>query len=426
MTINQGLLSLVNSSPNFSNQALENAINDIKSIDKDDGHQFILSQFNVDTAIRDNTILTTSQKNDALETLYAAQPHLHIGRYLNDVIRHTNTILDGSILPVVAGTENFPQGTFLEILQLVQSIQTLIPQLYGVSASEKSRDVNDHLGSLNNMFIDTEDSSEPVFTRLKRIMQLIDTTSRANTVSGLNLAITNAAAGNLNLKTFLATLSDDSTDFQQSLDNMVNLAANKYSTLQTRLSEIAGDPTTDLVAIREEIITQVNLENSNVSGIRTYVETLSNNIGYTSLAEDNELRKLMARVSQTSEWRDYFENYETRKNNLNPVYNVGTDSDKITIIERVMLNRGLPDVTDYVNLDAVATKTKNDSRIDTKDFEKKTSEQIITAASNQLGITTANRSIYNQSRELLNNMNEYDKQLISDELDANQTANTIT
>ncbi len=426
MTINQGLLSLVNSSPNFSNQALENAINDIKSIDKDDGHQFILSQFNVDTAIRDNTILTTSQKNDALETLYAAQPHLHIGRYLNDVIRHTNTILDGSILPVVAGTENFPQGTFLEILQLVQSIQTLIPQLYGVSASEKSRDVNDHLGSLNNMFIDTEDSSEPVFTRLKRIMQLIDTTSRANTVSGLNLAITNAAAGNLNLKTFLATLSDDSTDFQQSLDNMVNLAANKYSTLQTRLSEIAGDPTTDLVAIREEIITQVNLENSNVSGIRTYVETLSNNIGYTSLAEDNELRKLMARVSQTSEWRDYFENYETRKNNLNPVYNVGTDSDKITIIERVMLNRGLPDVTDYVNLDAVATKTKNDSRIDTKDFEKKTSEQIITAASNQLGITTANRSIYNQSRELLNKMNEYDKQLISDELDANQTADTIT
>ncbi len=380
----------------------------------------------MDTAIRDNTILTTSQKNDALETLYAAQPHLHIGRYLNDVIRHTNTILDGSILPVVAGTENFPQGTFLEILQLVQSIQTLIPQLYGVSASEKSRDVNDHLGSLNNMFIDTEDSSEPVFTRLKRIMQLIDTTSRANTVSGLNLAITNAAAGNLNLKTFLATLSDDSTDFQQSLDNMVNLAANKYSTLQTRLSEIAGDPTTDLVAIREEIITQVNLENSNVSGIRTYVETLSNNIGYTSLAEDNELRKLMARVSQTSEWRDYFENYETRKNNLNPVYNVGTDSDKITIIERVMLNRGLPDVTDYVNLDAVATKTKNDSRIDTKDFEKKTTEQIITAASNQLGITTANRSIYNQSRELLNNMNEYDKQLISDELDANQTANTIT
>ncbi len=426
MTINQGLLSLVNSSPNFSNQALENAINDIKSIDKDDGHQFILSQFNVDTAIRDNTILTTSQKNDALETLYAAQPHLHIGRYLNDVIRHTNTILDGSILPVVAGTENFPQGTFLEILQLVQSIQTLIPQLYGVSASEKSRDVNDHLGSLNNMFIDTEDSSEPVFTRLKRIMQLIDTTSRANTVSGLNLAITNAAAGNLNLKTFLATLSDDSTDFQQSLDNMVNLAANKYSTLQTRLSEIAGDPTTDLVAIREEIITQVNLENSNVSGIRTYVETLSNNMGYTSLAEDNELRKLMARVSQTSEWRDYFENYETRKNNLNPVYNVGTDSDKITIIERVMLNRGLPDVTDYVNLDAVATKTKNDSRIDTKDFEKKTTEQIITAACNQLGITTANRSIYNQSRELLNKMNEYDKQLISDELDANQTADTIT
>ena len=92
MAVNKGLKSLNESSPNFSNQALENSINDIKNIDKDDGHQFILSQFLVDEAIRDNTVLTTSQKNDVLESLSAAQPHLQIGSYLNAVIRHSKTI----------------------------------------------------------------------------------------------------------------------------------------------------------------------------------------------------------------------------------------------------------------------------------------------------------------------------------------------
>ena len=95
---NKGFKSLVESPPEFSNQNLENSINDIKSIDNDDGYAFILSQFAMDTAIHDNTVLTQTQKNDALETLYNAQPHLQIGRYLSDVIRHTNTILDGTIV----------------------------------------------------------------------------------------------------------------------------------------------------------------------------------------------------------------------------------------------------------------------------------------------------------------------------------------
>ena len=177
MTVNKGLSSLVNSDPDFSNQAVENAINDIKAVDKDDGHQFILSQFAVDEAIHDNAVLTQTQKNDALETIYNAQPHLQIGRYLNDVVRHTNSILDGSIIPgdpAIEGTpEDQGQGDFLEILQSVQSLQTLIPSLYGVPAKDKARSVNDHLGTLNNIFSETEDSSAPVFTRLKRIMELI-------------------------------------------------------------------------------------------------------------------------------------------------------------------------------------------------------------------------------------------------------------
>ena len=131
MAINKGLKSLVESSPNFSNQALENAINDIKSVDKDDGYSWIKSSIDADTAIEDNTVLTASQKNDLKDTINN-QSHLNFGRYLNDVIRHTNTILDGTIIPIPAGETQ--TATFLEILQLVQSIQFSIQQLYGVPA----------------------------------------------------------------------------------------------------------------------------------------------------------------------------------------------------------------------------------------------------------------------------------------------------
>ena len=425
MTVAKGLKSLAESSPNFSNQALENAINDIKAIDKDDGHQFILSQFSVDTAIHDNTVLTTSQKNDVLETLYAEQPHLHVGRYLNDVVRHTNTILDGSIVPVDPA-DNPVAHTFLEILQNVQTLQGLVPEVLGVPSSEKSRAVNDHLGTLNNIFTTTEDSAEPVFTRLKRIMQLIDSTSRANTVSGLNLAITNVAVGNNNLTTFLANLTDDSTDFQQSLDNMVTLAANKYATLNTRISEIAGDPTTDLVAIREQITTQVALENSNLTGILTYVDTLSSNLSYSALAEDSEIRQLMANVAQDSNWQTYFNDYETNQANLNPLYTTGTDSDKSSIIDQVLADSGLPDVTDATDFAAVAEKAKRDSRINTANFDKSTVEQIIEKSCQQLGITTANRTISALSGSLLGNMNQHDRDEIARSLDLNESADTIS
>ena len=426
MTINKGLLSVVENEPNFSNQALENAVNEIKAIDKDDGHQFILSQFLLDTAIHDNTVLTTSQKNDVLETLYAEQPHLHVGRYLNDAIRHSASIIDGSIIPgdpnILTGDQG--QGSFLEILQNVQTIQALIPELYGVSASEKSRAVNDHLGTLNNIFTTTEDSSEPVFTRLKRIMQLIDTNSR--TTGALNLAISNVAAGNLNLRTFLDGLVADSTDFQQSLDNMVTLAANKYATLNTRISEIAGDPTTDLVAIREQITTQVALENTNVSGIRDYVDTVSNNVIYTSLAGDKDMRKLLATVSQNADWRSYFNDYEANQSNLNPVYKTDTDSDKSALIDKVLQDSGLPDVTDSLDLEAAANTAKRNTRIDTTNFNNFTAEQIIDKSCDQLGITTANRTIIALSGTLLNNMNQHDRDTIARQLDLNQTTDTIS
>ncbi len=423
MPIKKGLASLVNSTPEFSNQGLENAINEIKAIDKDDGHQFILSQFLLDEAIHDNTVLTTTQKNDALETLGNAQPHLQIGRYLKDVVRHTSTILDGTVV-FLANPDTEDTASFLEILSTVQAIQNLIPDLYGVPASEKSRDVNDHLGTLNNKFLETEDSAAPVFTRLKEIMQLIDTNSR-NT-SALNLAITNAATANLNLRTFLAGIVADSTDFQTTLDNRVNSVVTMFSTLQTRLSEIPGDPTTDLVAIREEINTQVALEKSNLAGIRTYSQTLNDVFTYTSLADNEDTRLLMTRIAQNPNWIAYFRDYEENSAALNPVYELLPGETRSGAIDRLLADAGLPDVLDSVDLEAVADKAKRDPRIDTKNFDRLTVEQQITNACKQLGISVENRTILNQSDSLLNNLNKHDRDRLEKALDLNSETDTYS
>ena len=429
MAIKKGLKSLTESSPNFSNQALENAINEIKNVDKDDGYLWIKSAFDMDTAIHDNTVLTTTQKNDALETLYNAQSHLQIGRYLNDLIRHTNTILDATIIPIPDGESQ--TANFLEILQHVQSIQVNIPTLYGVPASEKSRGVNDHLGSLNNIFLETEDSSAPVFTRLKQTLELIDTNSRR--ISALNTATAAVRFSNNALVTFLNSLVADSTDFQTSLDNAVNTAAGNMTNLHNRIAALPGDRTissgsnqaTILVAIRNEIEKQRLLEISNVSGIRTYNETLANNLGYANLAEDTGLRKLMSRVAQNTSWQTYFNDYEKNLDFLNPKYDTTTDSDKASIIEQILREKGLPDVLDHIDIVAVSNKAIKNSRINTAGFAKLTEEQIIKKCCEQLSIRT-DGTVYNQSERLLNNLNAHDRQVIADAIDFNEDSKTLS
>ena len=423
MTVNKGFLSLVENTPNFSNQALENAVNDIKSVDQDDGKQFIKSQFDVDTAIRTNIVLSTSQKNDALETLNAAQPHLQIGRILTDVVRHTASIIDASIIPLDDAT-NPTASTFLEILQNVQDVQALIPEIYGVPASDKGRAVNDHLGTLNNIFLETEDSRAPVFTRLKEIMQLIDTNAR--TTTALNIATAAVRVSNNDLVTFLNSVVADSTDFQTTLDNRVNTAAGNMANLQTRIAQIPGDPTTDLVAIKDEITDQVTLENSNLVGILTFTETLTNNISFATLAEDPTLRSLISKVAQNKNWQTYFEDYENEKQNLNPIYTTDTDSDKSSVIDQVLADSGLPDVTDATDLTAVAAKAKRDNRIDTANYDRFTVEQQIIKSCEQLGITTANRTTTALSGSLLRNMDQHDRDEIARQLDSNESATTLS
>jgi len=413
MAVNKGLKSLAEASPNFSNQALENAINELKI-------GWASKSIELDTAIENNSVLTTSQKNDLKDTINNVA-YLNVGRYLGDMVRHTNKILDGSIIPGDSAvvTEDNGQGTFLEILQSVQSLQSTIPELFGVPAAEKNRSVDDHLGILNNKFTSTDDSSRPVFTTLKESIVFINAAA-LSADTDLQTAIDN-------LKSFINSVVADSTDFQQTLDTFATAVASAATSFDTALqTHPYSVKRTQMIADREKIVAQQTLENSNITTIRTYTETLSDNSAYVSLAEDPELRKLMAKVSQDANWQEYFNSYDTNEENINPIYNTENDSNKSAIIDQVLADSGLPDVIDHLDLEAVADKSERDDRIDTKNYDRYTTEQRITKSCEQLGLTTANRSIEDQSKRLLDNMNQHDRDLIARQLDLNESSNTLS
>ena len=409
MTVNKGLLSLVENTPNFSNQALENAVATLKV-------GWVIKSSSLDTDIQNNTVLTTSQKNDLKDDINNIA-HLNLGRVLGDLIRHTNTILDATIVPVA---ENETQTeTFLGILQNVQAVQSLVPELYGVPAKDKVRAVNDHVGTLNNTFVTTDDSSAPVFTSLLESINFIVTANLA-TETALETAYDN-------LRNFINGVVGDSTDFQQTLDSFATAVATAHTNLNNALaSEPLLTHKNNLIAQREKINVQVALENSNLSTLVTYIETLSDNISFSSLAEDTDLRTLMATVAQDKNWQTYFTNYEDETSNINPIYITDSDSDKSSLIDQVLAGSGLPDVTDATDLVAVAAKAQRDTRIDTFNFDRFTVEQQITKSCEQLSITTANRTIGSLSNTLLNNMNKHDRDQIARQLDLNESADTLS
>jgi hypothetical protein len=181
-----------------------------------------------------------------------------------------------------------------------------------------------------------------------------------------------------------------------------------------------------LIADNQTIDAQVTLEKANLAGIRTYTEDLTNHISFTSLAEDSDLRLLMTRVSQNANWISYFNDYEKNSANLNPIYTTGTGLDKTTIIDTILRDSGLPDVLDFVDLEAVSNKAQKDPRIDNANYDKYTVEKQISDACKQLGIATDNRSVYNQSESLLDNLNQRDRDNVSKALDLNESADTLS
>tara|TARA_A100001011_G_scaffold33725_1_gene32254 strand:- start:479 stop:1699 length:1221 start_codon:yes stop_codon:yes gene_type:complete len=404
---NKNLLSLAESDPNFSNQALENAINNLKI-------GWVTKSITLDDTITSNAVLTNSQKTDLKATINN-HAHINLGRQLNDMLKHTNTVLDGSIIPATSIAE---QRTFLDLLQNVQSVQGLVIDLFGVDATDKNRGVNDHFGTLNNLFLETEDSSKPVFTQLQEVIDFI---TRAN------LAADTAYQNSLtDLTNFINSTVADSTDFQQTLDAFATSAASAATSFNNALgSEPYLTERTKLISDTNKINTQVTLEINNLKSIESYATDLTNNIAFTSLAEDTNLRNLIARVAQNPNWVKYFSEYEDSETALNPIFDTDTDSDKSSVIEQALITKGLPDVLDHTDILAVAKKAKLDDRINTAGFELLTTEQVIEKSCQQLGISLFG-DVFNRSKRLLNNLNQRDRDLILADLNANEDSNTLS
>ncbi len=413
MAIKKGLSTLVNISPNFSDQAIENSVNEIKV-------GWVIKSFELDAVITANSILSQSQKNDIKDTINNV-PYLNLGRLLGDLLRHTKSIIDGSILPVSEATNPTP-GTFNEIISSVQSLQGLIPLLYGGTAKDKQRSINDHLGTLNNILLESEDSTLPAMTMLKQAVDFM---------VGENITEETALKTAYdNLKNHINTLQDDSTDIEHRtplLTPLSNAVATAHTNLNNSMNTTFRLPKRNqLQSAEAKIEKQVSLENANLVGIRAYLQSLIDVQSFAGMGSDEDMAKLLSRVAQSPQWVNYYKTYKENFASLNPIYTTNSDADKDTLVDTIYTNSGLPDVQDHLDFIAVANKAKRDSRIDTAGFDKLNVEEIITQSCRQLKISIANFPIYTQSEMLLDNMNAEDKRQIAQALDLNQSADTLS
>jgi hypothetical protein len=149
-------------------------------------------------------------------------------------------------------------------------------------------------------------------------------------------------------------------------------------------------------------------------------------------ADDADFRNLLIRSSQNANWKSYFQNYATNLALDNPVFNTSqADSSAQPIIDAVLRMRGLPDVTDYVDLEAVAAKATRDLRLSGQLayaglITETVAKDIIKKACQLLGLTVDNRDSYAQSRSLLENMNQYDRDTVQSELNSYNDVNTLS
>ena len=402
MSVQQGLKSLAETSPNFGNAGVESAITAANI-------GFITKTKTLNYLVDINSTLTDTQKTTIRASLNI-QPYLNAGRYLQDLSNHTYKILDGSLGEVEEGD---PTPTFLEHLGAVDGIQSSYLSLYGVEASTVGKGVDDYFGTLRETMND----------KLSEIKVAVQTITNASLAS--DTAFQNATQA---LIDFVNALGDSTTLDVSTLNSLLSAYESAANSFNTILSGAAySNQKTILVNNRSSIVTQIATETNNLGSIRTYSESLVNLISYQGLAGNSKIRDLIGKSAQTTEWKDYYENYETRFAQLNVKYeNTAGDSENETIINNELSQRGLPDVKDYTDLRAVAAKASRDTRLSTVKFNGRTIAEIIKDSCVQLGIDINGLNVYGQSQNLLNNMNSYDRESIRTELNLHQESNTLS
>lgn len=403
MPVYQGLLGLSQQSPNFSNNAISSLLNQC-NIGFAAKTKSLIEKYSSDD------ILTNSNKNDIVESL-DRQSYLNVGQYLINLNTHTNKLLTGELGQII---QDDVQSTFIDHLETVIGFINTIPTLYGKDADSINKGINAHFGTLAGA-IDLN------------LQQVADDVNFINSKSLTEDTAYQTAIQNLidYIDTLVDSTAFNSTNFQNLLSAIDTTADN----LNTALSSgIFAERRTRLISNRSAIYQQIATEVSNLSTIIDYENSISNTLSYSTLASQESSRNLLVRTSQNTAWKDYFENYETRASYDNPVYNnTQTDSSVAGIIDTVLRMKGLPDVTDYVDLDSVAAKALRDTRLVGKISDsEKTIEQIITDACSLLNIDVDNKDVYAKSKSLLANMTEYDRETIKKELDLHNQVNTLS
>lgn len=402
MSVNQGLKTLIESSPNFSNQAVQNLIATVNI-------GWVEKTRTLAQKVDASTILINSQKSDLLATL-DIQPHLNLGRVLEDLDNHTAKIFTGEL---GEARDDNPASLFLDHVQTVQGFTITIPTLYGYSADSINKGVAGHFGSVFG-------SVDTALGNLKTSVEFIKSKELATDTA--------YQTATQNIIDFIDALGD-STAFDEStfnaLQSAFQTAANDFNTALTD-GQFAVTRT-DMINNRIAIKDQINLEATNLGTIDTYNESLAQLGIYVGLTENQDIINLITKSSQNADFRSYFENFNAREAKTNPLYTGVNDSSEEIQINEILKLRGLPDVTDHLDLDSVAAKALRDDRIKTGiKSQGKTTEQIIIDSCEILGISQNNKNIYALSKGLLENMNKHDRNTIKAELDSNQEINTLS
>jgi len=403
MPVYQGLLSLSQQSPNFSDNAISSLLNQC-NIGFAAKTKLLIEKYSGDD------VLTNSNKSDIVNSL-DRHSYLNIGRYLIDLPNHTAKLLTGELGQIV---QDDVQSTFIDHLETVMGFINTLPSLYGTDADSISRGINGHFGTLAGA-IDSnlqQVANDITFINSKSLSQDNDfQTALQNLIDYIDTLVDSTAFNSITFQNLLTSIDTAADSFNSTLSSSI------YAERRTRL-----------ISNRSAILDQIALEVSNLGSIITYENSITNTLSYSTLASQESSRNLLLRVSQNPSWKDYFEKYTTRASYDNPLYNnTQTDSSIEGILDMVLRIRGLPDVTDYVDLDSVARKALRDTRLQSKlGNSRKTTEQIIKEACELLSISVDYKDVYAQSKSLLSNMNENDREIIKRELDLHNEVNTLS
>ena len=412
MAVNKGLKTLADNTPDFSGASTQTLIDAV--IGSDSTTNFTSRVYYLIRKAEASADITNAQRTDLNDSL-DVQSHLNTGRYLYNLEQQTANILNGSLgEPDIEGTT----GTFLEHLALVQSFTSTVPSLFGVTADSLNKGLAGHFGTLNGRVDADLASLKEIVDRITSFTLAEDTAYQSAVQAVSDFIDTMDGSSVTDISTYKALLS------------ALETASNNFNTALTA-GYLSADRTS-LISIRSAINTQITLEQTNLGVIRTYADSLSNISNYVGLADDADVRSLLIRASQNADWKSYFENYDTNLASDNPIFNTTqADSSTESVIDTVLRLRGLPDVTDYVDLDSVAKKATRDTRLAGEltyagVITGSVSEDIIKKACELLGLTTANRDVYAQSKSLLENMTQHDRDSVQSELNLYNDVNTLS